>query len=409
MFSSLGQIGAEVPLMVMFLLLMFYQRRVTPRASLWIKAAPSKVFEAIDLYSGKRENWGQTVSDVTMVDQAKGIFEKTYVTTLTNGSVQRFAALFSITRRERYSYLEIAREGLEGKSQARELLRQTYTLTPEGEGTRLAIAYHWGPRMALAQVIARADLWGGIHRIKGLVENGTPNERPYHLISIAISLVTALISLGAFAWILGPEAAALIIIALAVHEFGHLLAYWLMGQPWGRMIFLPFLGAMAMPRLPFESQGQVIFAALMGPGLSVLLALASVAGVVLLPAHATSFYWLGLVTVLLNMSNLLPIEPLDGGIALRSMLHWLMGRFARFGLMAAGVIIMASGFYVGQVLFVAVGLLAVFTNLKTRSIDPGLRTLTTLQVCISLFGYVALLAAYISMMFYFTKGVPAII
>jgi Zn-dependent protease len=409
MISVLSAIGPEIPLTVIFLLLMFMHRSVTPRASVWINAAPSRVFEAIDFYNGKQENWGQTVSEVKLIDAAKSIFEKTYVTTLSNGSVQRFAALFSVARRDRYSHLEIVREGLEGKSKARELLRQVYTLTPEGDGTRFSVTYHWGPRMALAQIIARADLWGGIYRIKGLVENGTPNDRPYYLISVALAVVTGLFSLGAFAWMLGPEAAALIIVALAVHEFGHLLAYWLMGQPWGRMIFLPFLGAIAMPRLPFESQGQVVFAALMGPGLSVLLALASMAGCALLPAHATSFYWMGFVTVLLNMSNLLPIVPLDGGIALRSILHWLMGRFARFGLMGAGAIIVGCGIYVGQVLFIAAGLMAIFTNMKFRSIDPGLRTLSTLQVCISLFGYLTLLASYISMMVYFASGVPAIV
>lgn len=409
MLSVFGAIGPEVPLMIILLIVVLMHRPVKPKASLWIKAAPSKVFEAIDFYPGKREDWGQTVTDVALVDQAKGIFEKTYVTTMTNGNVQRFSALFSIGKRERYSALEINREGLEGKSHARELLRQIYTLTPEGEGTRLNITYHWGPRMALAQLTARADLWGGIYRIKGVVERGIPNDRPFYLISLAIAVVTGLISLGAFAWVLGWKAAALITVALAVHEFGHLLAYWMMGQPWGRVIFLPFLGAMAMPRLPFETQGQVVFSALMGPGLSVLLAMACVAGASLWPAQAALFLTLGLITTLLNMSNLLPVEPLDGGVALRSILHWLMGRFARFGLMAAGLVIVICGFKVGQVLLIMVGLLAVVANFKPRKIDPGLQTMSMLQVCISLFGYVALLFSYITMTVYFADGLPKLI
>ena len=40
------------------------------------------------------------------------------------------------------------------------------------------------------------------------------------------------------------------------------------------MIFLPFLGALAMPRLPYETQAQAVFSALMGPGFSLLLAFA---------------------------------------------------------------------------------------------------------------------------------------
>jgi Zn-dependent protease len=397
MLAVIGGIGPEVPFILIFLVLVLMHRTVKPRANIWISASPDKVFEAIDLYDGKREDWGGTTCDVKLAASGNGIFEKTWVTTMSNGSVQKFYANFSIARREPGQHLEIVREGLEGKSTARELLRQTYRLVPENKGTRLFIEYQWGLRMAMAQLTARADLWGGAYRIKGLVERGVPDDRAYYIISVALSVFTGLLSLAAFAWILDPMFAVFTIVALAVHEFGHLLAYWLMGQPWGRVIFLPFLGAMAMPRLPFQSQGQVIFAALMGPGLSVLLCLASLAGGMLWPEHTNAFYWLGFVTVLLNLTNLLPIVPLDGGIALRSIMYWLMGRFARFGLMGAGLMVTLSGFAIGQILLVVIGLVAIAANFKTRPIDSGLTKLSMLQVCISVFGYVALLASYIAL------------
>ena len=44
----------------------------------------------------------------------------------------------------------------------------------------------------------------------------------------------------------------------------------------------------------------------------------------------------------LNLFNLLPVEPLDGGVALRSVLAKLMGAHARFGLLAIGVLIVAA-------------------------------------------------------------------
>ena len=70
----------------------------------------------------------------------------------------------------------------------------------------------------------------------------------------------------AFGW----PIALLLVAALLVHEFGHLFAYRLeIGQPWGRMVFLPFLGAIAVPRLGFATQGQIVFAAIMGPAFSV--------------------------------------------------------------------------------------------------------------------------------------------
>jgi Zn-dependent protease len=406
MFAAFGGFGFEIPLIIILLFLVLMHRRVNPRASIWINASPDKVFEAIDFYDGKVEDWGDTITNVSLQDQAKGIFEKTYVTTLRNGSVQRFAARFSVAKRIAGQYLEIAREGLEGKSHARELLRQFYTLTPERGGTRLAIKYNWGPRMALAQITARADLWGGAYRIKGLVERGVADDRPYHMISLAIAALTGLLSLAAFAWVLSWKAAIMITVALAVHEFGHLLAYVLIGQPWGRMIFLPFLGAMAMPRLPFETQAQVIFAALMGPGISVVLGLLCAGGAMLWPAYADSLMLMGLITVALNLSNLLPVEPLDGGVAMRSIMHWMLGRFARFGLMGTGVIIAIIGISMGQVILIALGLLALVANFKTRVIDSGLRELSMLQACISVFGYVAMISAYGAMIVYFVRDNP---
>jgi Zn-dependent protease len=403
MFSVFSGLGPEVPLIIILLFLVLMHRRVNPRASLWINASPDKVFEAIDFYDGKIEDWGDTITNVSLQDHAKGIFEKTYVTTLRNGSVQRFTARFSVAKRSVGQYLEIAREGLEGKSHARELLRQFYTLTPERGGTRLAIKYHWGPRMALAQITARADLWGGVYRIKSLVERGVADDRPYYMISLAIAVLTGLLSLAAFAWILSWKAAIMITVALAVHEFGHLLAYVLIGQPWGRMIFLPFLGAMAMPRLPFETQAQVIFAALMGPGISVVLGLACAAGAGLWPAYADSLMLMGLITVALNLSNLLPVEPLDGGVAMRSIMHWLLGRFARFGLMGTGVIIATIGISLGQVILIILGMIAILANFRSRVIDSGLRELSMLQACISVFGYVAMISAYSAMIVYFVR------
>jgi hypothetical protein len=253
MFSMWSAIGLEIPLTLFLLALLGLRTRVNPRASLRVKASPEKLFDIVDFHDGKEENWGRTQTLAEIVDKDRGLIRKSYVTTLSTGTVQRSSALFSIARREAPERIEIKREGLEGKSLANELLYQTYTVTPEKGGSRLTVTYKWGPRALLSHLTARADLWGGAYRIKSLAETGKPNDNPYFLISIAVAVLTGLLSFVTFAALIGIEFATLIIVALFVHEFGHLLAYWLMGQPWGRMIFLPFLGAVAVPRLPFQS------------------------------------------------------------------------------------------------------------------------------------------------------------
>jgi Zn-dependent protease len=408
MFSMWSSIGLEIPLTLFLLALLGLRTRVTPRASLFVRAAPEKLFAIIDLVDGKQENWGRTQTGAKLVDKEKGLFRKTYVTTLSTGAVQRFSALFSIARRAAPNRLEIKREGLEGKSLSNELLYQAYSITPEAGGCRIAIAHSWGPRSLLSHITARADLWGGAFRLKGLAERGHPDDRPYFLISFAVAVLTGILSFGAFAALIGVEFATLVILALFVHEFGHLLAYWLMGQPWGRMIFLPFLGAVAVPRLPFVSQGQAVFAALMGPGFSFLLAAACGMGYLLFPAQADHFLELGLITVALNLFNLLPVEPLDGGVALRSVLQRIMGMQARFGLMLMGLALLIAGNYLGQVLLMIFGGVAIIANARSRTIDAGLTRLSKLQVSISFFGYAALVTAYITLLRLYMAGAPVI-
>jgi Zn-dependent protease len=398
MFSMFSNVGPEIPFALLLMGLLGLRAKVIPKASLWIAASTEKVWELIELRDGKREDWGRTKTLSECVDAARQIYRKTYQTELSNGSARAFEAYFSVKSQVPEQELVILREGLQGKSTNNELLQQNYQLIPENGGTRLTMSYEWGPRFLLAQLTARADLWGGAFRLKGLAETGVPNERPYHVISLLVSLVTGLLTLVGFGLLTQQwDLAALVIFALFIHEFGHLMAYRMMGQPWGRMIFLPFLGAVAMPRLPFESQGQTVFAALMGPGISVLLSLACALWILHVSPESGLAIKLGLVTAFLNIFNLLPLEPLDGGIALRSMLSRMIGKYARFGLMAIGVLIACAGFYFDMVLLVIFGGIAILANIKDRTIDAGLQPLSLLQVAISFVGYVTMVSAYITM------------
>ncbi len=221
------------------------------------------------------------------------------------------------------------------------------------------------------------------------------------MISAGVAVATGVISLGAFGLFLGWRAALMLVFALFVHEFGHLLAYRLMGQPWGRMVFLPFLGAVALPRLPFHSQGQSVFAALMGPGFSTILAL-----LCLIPAMTGDepnpyVALFGLIVVGLNIFNLLPAEPLDGGVALRSVLTRVMGGYARFGLMFVGLLIAGAGLLMHQFVLVLFGGIAILANIRQRRIDVGLVPLSRLQIVITFFSYVSMTAAYITLFKYF--------
>jgi Zn-dependent protease len=401
MFSFFLQMRPELPITLALLALLSLRAQIRPKTSLFIKAAPAKVWGLIDVFHGKTDNWGRVKVLTELLDEASQTYIMTYTTSLANGTGQPFQAKFRIAEKVENKLLVLKRVGLEGKSENNELLEIKHRVAPEKDGARLSTYYHWGSRPVIAQLLARADLWGGAYRLKGLAETGVPNNKPFFWISAGVALVTGLLSLLAFGMSLGLPFALVLVFALFVHEFGHLLAFRMMGQPWGRMIFLPFIGAIAVPRLPYQSQGQSVFAALMGPGFSAILAMAC-----LLPfawgwKDAPFYAALGAITAGLNIFNMLPAEPLDGGIALRSVLTRLIGKHASYGLMTIGVAIGLCGFAMDQIILVLFGALAILANLKTRKIDSGLVPLSTLQLCISAFGYMAITGAHMTMLRFF--------
>ncbi len=393
--------GLELPFILLLLALMGLRRTVTPIASVLVKAEAAKVFKLLDLYDGKVQNWNRTKIITELVDPESHTYRMSYVTTLSTGSAQKSEALFRVAERRAPHYLELHREGLAGKSHNNELMKIVVETTAEPNGTRLKMAYHWGSRPFIAQLLARTDLWAGIYRLKSLAETGKPDETAYLLISIGVALVTGLLTLVAFGLMTGWVIAGLLVVALLIHEFGHLLAFRLIGQPWGRLVFLPFLGAIAMPRLAYQSQGQSVFSALMGPGFSAPIAL----GIILIVSQSwLPSDWLlklALVMTALNLFNLLPVEPLDGGVALRSIMTKLIGKYARYGLFAIGAIITFAGFHFQQVVLLVFGGISMLANIVPRKIDHGLRPLSFTQFAISVFSYMSILTAYLTALDYF--------
>ncbi len=409
MFSIFNSFGWEVPLALLLLGLMGFRISVTPRTSIFVNATPQRVFEQLDLHDGKVNAYGRTTIRHDLEDAERQIYRHTYTTTIMGGTARSFSAHFRLSQRIPGQKIVLTREGLEGKPKSSELLEITHELTPENGGTRFRTAYAWGPRPLLAQITSRSDLWGGAFRLKGLIETGIANETAYNVIAAAVALFTGLITMLTFALVFGLSGALLVIAVLFIHEFGHLLAYRLIGQPWGRMLFLPFLGAIALPRLPFETQAHAVFAALMGPGLSTIFTIACALGIYFSDGPTDLYLRLGLVFVLINLFNLLPVEPLDGGIALRSVLARMIGSFARHGLLVIGLVIIALGLIFSQLIIVIFGGIAVLANIKPRKIDDGLTPLTSLQTTIAGFTYIAMATSYVTLLQFFYSHLPKVI
>ena len=141
-----------------------------------------------------------------------------------------------------------------------------------------------------------------------------------------------LISVAAYAWLWGLPFAVGFVLLIFVHELGHVLELRRQGIPASAPLFIPFLGAViGMKQLPDDAWKEARVA-LAGP------ILGSVgAAVCWVAAEATGsevLMGLAFVGFLLNLFNLIPIVPLDGGRAAGA-LHpaiWFLGLLLMVGL-----------------------------------------------------------------------------
>jgi Zn-dependent protease len=123
--------------------------------------------------------------------------------------------------------------------------------------------------------------------------------------------LSMIVSIGAYALFWGWRFAVGFVLLIAVHELGHVVVLRAQGVQASAPMFIPFLGAFVSVRSPQRSVAEEATSALAGPavgaaGSYAVLELSRAMGSPLLQALAyTGFF--------LNLFNLLPTLPLDGG------------------------------------------------------------------------------------------------
>jgi tetratricopeptide (TPR) repeat protein/Zn-dependent protease len=166
----------------------------------------------------------------------------------------------------------------------------------------------------------------------------------------ALFLLSAVLFVLAFGITFSVEMVLIILGVLLLHELGHALAMRMFGYRDLQILFIPFLGAAASgePRQPKVYQQLIV--SLMGPLPGIVI------GYVLMQAAAPELgglLWeVGLIMLVLNYLNLLPVMPLDGG-QITNLL--LFSRYPRlrslFILMSAGALAYAGWIWSEPVLW----------------------------------------------------------
>jgi Zn-dependent protease len=139
------------------------------------------------------------------------------------------------------------------------------------------------------------------------------------------TFITMVVMIWSYSIFFGWPFAVGFVILLTIHEFGHVLAAKVEGIPVSMPLFIPFLGAfITMKKMPTDARSEAILSA-GGPILGSLSSILCLAVGTLMDNNL--LLSLAYVGAFINLFNLVPVHPLDGGrmVTAISPYMWLVG------------------------------------------------------------------------------------
>ena len=131
----------------------------------------------------------------------------------------------------------------------------------------------------------------------------------------AVKVLLAGGALAGWSIIFSWQFAVVLIAAIMFHEAGHVWAMKRLGMKTKGVYLIPFVGGVAIGDKA-KTHWQQVFIAMMGPCFGLLMAVAFYLAYLLTGSHYVGL--LASVSALLNIFNLLPVMPLDGGQVVKS-------------------------------------------------------------------------------------------
>ena len=144
---------------------------------------------------------------------------------------------------------------------------------------------------------------------------------------------SALLSIAIYSLIFGWQFAIGLVLLLFIHEMGHALVMKLKGIPVGGLIFIPMLGAAVfMRQMPKNAQDEAEVG-IAGPIAGAIASGVCLALAELTPHTTTIWAALAYFGFFMNLFNLVPVLPFDGGRVLGAIDRriWIVGFLALLG------------------------------------------------------------------------------
>jgi Zn-dependent protease len=186
-------------------------------------------------------------------------------------------------------------------------------------------------------------------------------------LKVLTSAGTALVSVAAYSLFFGWTFAVGFVVLLFVHELGHVIALRREGIKASAPMFIPFLGAVISARSLGDNALAEARVGLAGPVLGSLGAAACLA--IGEAAGSDLFRALAYIGFFLNLFNLLPVVPLDGGRAMAAMAPWVW--FVGLGVLVALLLLYPNFVLLLIILFAAMEVWRRWQARNTRSLEQA--------------------------------------
>jgi stage IV sporulation protein FB len=168
----------------------------------------------------------------------------------------------------------------------------------------------------------------------------------------------------------------LVVLILFIHEMGHFIAMKVFGYNGVNMFFIPLIGAMVTGEKDRISQSQRAIIVLAGPVPGVLIGCGIIAYAQTI-GH-TGAAVAGFMFLLINVLNLLPLDPLDGGKLIETLFFSSNEKIKQVFLIASVVSMVVAGVFFQMYLLAFLGL---YMSLRIKM----LKTLSELRKKISVY------------------------
>ncbi len=215
-------------------------------------------------------------------------------------------------------------------------------------------------------------------------------------------------SVLAYSWMFSWQFAVILIVSLVIHEYGHVWAMRTVGIPTRGFYLIPFVGGAAIPERAFASRLEETFVAIAGPVFGLIQAVLLYGLFV-----ATGHPFFGAVAAwvaVLNLFNMIPISPLDGGRMIKAA-TMSVGSGLGMAVLLAGVLVAVAGMvWLKSWILGLVVVLSIFELLFERRThrftpDPYRKRMTPGQVVFSLVAY-SLVTVALGLIVYGCLSVP---